>query len=97
METAPTLPVVMATRAQSKAERELGVTLGKRIAALRKERGFTQVEIAKLLGISQAVVSNYEIGRVRPHPDVLIKLAELLQVSTDEIFRLKFSGPPAIV
>lgn len=50
---------------------------------IRKERGKTQKQIAKLLGISQQSYSAYENGVSQPPRDALIKLAEYYQVSTD--------------
>jgi len=85
MESGTTMRPIMAHRAQTKAERQGNAVLGQRLAKLRKERGFTQVELAKQLALSQAIVSNYERGRVRPHPEFLLKLAQLLDVSTDEL------------
>jgi transcriptional regulator with XRE-family HTH domain len=75
----------MARKARSTAEKAKDVSLGKRIALLRKERGFTQVELAHKLDVIQAIISDYERGRLRPHPDMLVRLATTLQVSTDEL------------
>ena len=50
---------------------------------IKKERGKTQKQIAKLLGISQQSYSAYENGVSQPPRDALIKLAEYYQVSTD--------------
>jgi len=75
----------MAHKAQTKAERATNATLGQHIAQLRKDRGFTQVDLAKQLDVSQAIISSYEGGRVRPHPSFILKLAELLEVSTDQL------------
>lgn len=50
---------------------------------IRKERGKTQKQIAKLLGVSQQSYSAYENGVSQPPRDALIKLAEYYQVSTD--------------
>ncbi len=63
--------------------------LGQRIARFRKERGFTQVEVAKKTGLSQVLVFDYERGRLRPTPDTIIKLAQVLLVTTDELLGVK--------
>ena len=71
--------------------------LGKRIAALRRQRGLTQVELATALGVIQSIVSDYERGRLRPNPSVLAKLAMVLHVSADEILGIAsstLSGAP---
>jgi transcriptional regulator with XRE-family HTH domain len=82
----------MARRARTKADREKDLALGRRIAALRKERGYTQTELADRVGAIQVVVSNYERGKLRPHPDMLVRLANALRVSADELLGVQ---PPS--
>ncbi len=60
-------------------------TFGLRLANLRKNRGLTQTELGKLIGVSQRVVSYYEIETERPPADILIPLANALKVSIDEL------------
>jgi DNA-binding XRE family transcriptional regulator len=43
----------------------LFVTLGERIAALRREHNVTQVQLAEALGVSQQTMQSYEVGRRR--------------------------------
>jgi len=64
-------------------------SLGARIARIRKERGFTQVELAKHIGIIQALVSDYERDKLRPHAEMVIRFALALEVTTDELLGLK--------
>jgi len=68
--------------------------IGARVALLRKERGITQIEMAELLGVSQANVSDYERGELRLHGELLVRLARILKVSADEILGLEKSSPP---
>ena len=71
--------------------------LGPRLARLRKERGFTQVELAKKMGIIQALISDYENEKLRPNTDVLVRYALAHDVSTDQILGLdKPAKPPAL-
>lgn len=79
----------MARKARTDADKAKDVALGKRLAKLRKERGFTQVELAAKLETIQVVVSDYERGRLRPNPDMLVRLAKTLQVSADELLGIK--------
>ena len=60
-------------------------TIGQRLARLRKERGYTQVELAEKIGIIQAIVSDYERDRVRMHAEMVSRVALALNVSTDEL------------
>ena len=63
--------------------------LGKRMARLRKEKGYTQVELARKMGLTQGLVSDYELGKLRPHPDIIIRLAKALEVTTDVLLGFK--------
>lgn len=58
---------------------------GRRIRVLRKERGLTQTELAKALGIDQSNVSSIERGARGLTVHQALKLARALGVSTDEI------------
>jgi len=66
-------------------------TLGQRIARLRKEKGYTQVELAEKIGIIQVLISDYERDKLRPHPEVIVRFAQALGVTTDEILGVKTS------
>jgi len=85
----------MARKARSSEEKKSDITLGKRLASLRKDRGFTQLEIAEKIGVIQPIISDYERGRLRPHPDMLVKLAGVLNVSTDELLGIAKSPKTA--
>ena len=56
-----------------------------RIRNLREDADMTQTEIAKILNCSQRVYSNYERGDLDIPTDILIKLADFHDVSTDYI------------
>ncbi len=66
-------------------------SIGERLARLRKERGFTQVELAERIGIIQALVSDYERDKLRLNAEMLARYAHALDVSADEILGLKRS------
>lgn len=66
-------------------------TIGKRLARLRKERGYTQVELAKRIGIIQVLVSDYERDRLRLNAEMLIRFSSALEVSADEILGIEKS------
>ncbi len=57
--------------------------LGARIAALRKELGWNQAELANRLKISSSAVGMYEQGRREPSADTLVAMARVLGVSVD--------------
>ena len=60
----------------------------KRIRGLREEKGLTQVQIAKELGMSQTGYSKYETGENDIPTTVLIKLAKFYNTSIDYILEL---------
>ncbi len=51
-------------------------TIGQRIEAIRREKGLTQAEFARALGVSQSAVSKYLNNRLPP-ADVLLRMAQL--------------------
>jgi transcriptional regulator with XRE-family HTH domain len=57
--------------------------LGRRISALRKQRGLSQAELANRLGISASAMGMYEQGRREPSAETLVALSRELQVTTD--------------
>ena len=57
--------------------------LGERIAALRRDTGMSQAELAKKLGVSPSTVGMSEQGRREPALDTLVELAKLFSVTTD--------------
>ena len=60
-------------------------TLGKRIAALRKQKELKQDDIAQLLDVSPQAVSKWENDQTCPDIGLLPKLAQILGVTTDEL------------
>lgn len=54
-----------------------------RIRELREEKGYTQVRMGELLECSQRVYSNYECGDIDIPTRILIRLADLYDVSVD--------------
>jgi transcriptional regulator with XRE-family HTH domain len=64
-------------------------TLGQRIARLRKEKGYTQAELADRIGIIRELISNYERARIKPNYEMIIRLATALEVTTDLLLGTK--------
>ena len=61
----------------------------KRIRDLREDKDITQKEISKILNCSQQVYSNYELGQRDIPTEILIRLAEYHNVTTDYILGIK--------
>ena len=66
-----------------------GESLGDRLARLRKQAGFTQVEFAKKVGITQVLVSAYETDRHLFSAEMAVRFAMALSVSLDELLHPK--------
>ena len=62
--------------------------LGQRILEIRSACNWSQVEIAKRLGVTKQTVSNWENGNIQPSIEMLIRLARLFNVSTDYLLGL---------
>ena len=67
-------------------------TFGSTIAALRKEKGMTQLELAQSMGVTDKAVSKWERNLSFPDVASLPRLAEQLGVSVDELLEAKTSA-----
>lgn len=67
---------------------------GRRLHALRTERGLTQIELAKAISSSQRAISYYETVADFPPASVIIDLAKALGVSTDQLLGVKNGRAP---
>ncbi len=61
------------------------ILFGQRLKRLRLERGLQQKAVAASLHISPSTYSNYENGVYLPGVETLILLADLFQISLDEL------------
>lgn len=72
------------------------MTLGKRIAALRKEKELKQDDLAGMLDVSPLAVSKWENDQTCPDISLLPKLARILGVTVDELLSGKREELPAV-
>lgn len=61
------------------------IKIHEQIAFLRKQKGMTQEELAKTLGVTNQAVSKWESGQCCPDIQLLPNLAKLFEVSVDEL------------
>lgn len=59
------------------------ILFGERLQKLRSEKGLSQAQLSKRLGVSASQIANYEMGRRFPSIQVLIDISRVLGVSTD--------------
>ena len=65
-----------------------------RIKKLREQKGFTQTELAKQLGITRSSVNAWEMGISVPSTQYIVALAGIFKVSAD--FLLGLNGSASI-
>ncbi|MCF7559423.1 helix-turn-helix domain-containing protein [Sabulilitoribacter multivorans] len=75
----------MAKRPTNKVENETIIRLGRRIKLLRNEKNMTQMDVAALVNIDPSAVRRYEKGRVEMGFTTLMKFAEALEVSVNDL------------
>lgn len=63
------------------------MTLAEKILSLRTERGMSQDDLAEKLEVSRQSVSKWETAQSTPDLDKIIRLADLFDVSVDELVR----------
>ncbi len=59
------------------------MTIGERIAQLRKNRSMSQFQLAKTLNIATSTLGMYETNKRKPNMEMLEKLADFFGVSID--------------
>jgi transcriptional regulator with XRE-family HTH domain len=77
------LDVTFETDKRATGRLELGV----RLKTLRKKRGLSQTELAKLVGLTSGTISQVESNRIYPSLPALLKIAEVLSVEVSTFFR----------
>lgn len=87
----------MSRKPTKRSKRSGAKTPGECLAQIRMAQGYTQSGLAQKVGMRQNVLSEYESGRIRLHAEVLIRFADVLGVSVDELLgRKRRMGRPPI-
>lgn len=60
--------------------------IGEKIKELRLENGFTQMQLGKLIGVSQKAVDYWERSVNEPKATYIIALVHIFNISFDEFF-----------
>lgn len=63
--------------------------ISENIRFYRKSLGLTQEQLANLLNSKKSLISNYENNHSTPDIYILVKLADIFQISLDELVGLK--------
>ena len=64
-------------------------TILNRVREMRAERGWTQQELADLVGVSLQSINSIENGRYVPSLPLALTFARVFRCTTDEIFTLE--------
>lgn len=67
-------------------------SLGTMIMTLRKQKQMTQLELANLMGVTDKAVSKWERDICYPDVNSLPKLAEIFDISVDELMQCKIEA-----
>lgn len=70
------------------------MTFGEKLSKLRRERNYTQEQLAALLGVSRQSVSKWESGTAFPETEKLLRLGALFDCSLDYLFKDDASADP---
>lgn len=65
------------------------IEIANKFIKLRKDKGYSQEQLADLLGVSRQAVSKWERAESSPDTDNLIALAKLYEISLDELLDIK--------
>ncbi|MBR6526228.1 MAG: helix-turn-helix domain-containing protein [Clostridia bacterium] len=61
------------------------VKIGRFIAACRKQKDLTQLQLAEELGITDKAISKWERGKAMPDTSIMIELCDLLEINVNEL------------
>lgn len=76
------------------------MTYNEKLVKLRKEHGFTQEQLAEMIGVSRQAISRWEAGETVPEAALLIRLCDVYHVSADYLLRDEYQSDddaPAVV
>lgn len=64
---------------------EMKKKIGQNIKSLREKKGYSQIDLSLKLGVDNTVLSKIENGKRNIEEELLCKIADILEVSTDAI------------
>jgi putative transcriptional regulator len=60
--------------------------VGIKVRRIRKEKGMTQMELGKAIGVSQRNISDLESGKTKPRSEIVNRIAKVLGCQAEELF-----------
>lgn len=64
---------------------------GQYLRQLRISKGLSQFQLGKLVGVSDKAVSKWENGISKPKTGIILKLSDILSVSTEDLLQEMFA------
>lgn len=83
------------TFATHSMESQAMVDFRQNLVKLRKERQLTQMQLADLLDVQPRLISRWETGESKPQFDHVVQLADVLEVTLDQLIRGHNHDQPA--
>lgn len=68
------------------------MTFGEKLQKLRKEKGWTQEQLAAQINISRQALSKWELGTAIPDTENVVQISKLFQVSTDYLLNDEYES-----
>lgn len=68
-------------------KRELAVRFANNLRHFRKQKGFTQLDLAAVLNISKRFIIHMEMGDHMPKADLAYLIAKALNITLDDLFK----------
>lgn len=65
----------------------------KNLALLRKKKGLTQMQLAKLIGVSTSTVAMWETGQRKPDYHTIVRLCDFFAVEFEELLGIEKAAP----
>lgn len=69
------------------------MTLGEKIQALRKQAGLSQEALAEQVRVTRQTISKWELDQSTPELELLARLSDIFQVSTDYLIKPELVQP----
>ena len=72
------------------------MTFGEKLSKLRKEKNYTQEQLAELLGVSRQAVSKWEADAAYPQTETLIEIGKLFDCSMDYLLKEEITDKTSV-
>ncbi len=64
------------------------IYFGERLKQLRIEAGYSQLDLAEVLGLSRSAICYYEKSKRNPSTEIIVKISEFFDIPVDSLLEL---------